>query len=166
RGIPARRSRSAPLRSPSGRSCPQGRLSLKGAGGRPASGYADVVTLRPIRSPMDPSVQVLDPPIEVCLVVLPSQPINPRRRVSLESKECCPKHRNTEMVEERGEPLLPSLPCDLSYTFQRLVHAFPVLRPARAMLACVPLGPGPWLHQLRCRSSGVVRRLHCYYGRV
>src|SRR5690348_204527 len=74
---------------------------------------------------MDPSVQVLDPAIEVCLVVLPSQPIDPGRRVSLESKECSPKHRNTEMVEERGEPLLPSLPCDLSYALQRLGHAFP-----------------------------------------
>src|ERR1700760_4377408 len=115
---------------------------------------------------MDPSVQVLDPAIEVCLVVLPSQPIDPGRRVSLESKECSPKHRNTEMVEERGEPLLPSLPCDLSYALQRLGHAFPVLRPARALLARVPLGPGPWLHRLRCLSSGVVRRLHCYYGRV
>src|ERR1700751_4780812 len=58
---------------------------------------------------MDPSVQVLDPAIEVCLVVLPSQPIDPGRRVSLESKERSPKHRNTEMVEERGEPLLPCL---------------------------------------------------------
>src|ERR1700760_262833 len=57
---------------------------------------------------MDPSVQVLDPAIEVCLVVLPSQPIDPGRRVSLESKECSPKHRNTEMVEERGERTSPS----------------------------------------------------------
>src|SRR5437870_11592504 len=106
--------------------------------------------LRPIPSPMDPSVPVLDPPIEVCLVVLPSQPINPGRRVSLESKECGPKHRNTEMVEERGEPLLPSLPCDLSYAFQRLGHALPVLRPARPFLAGVPLRPGARLHLLRC----------------
>src|SRR5216117_3856838 len=103
---------------------------------------------------MDPSVQVLDPPIEVCLVVLPSQPINPGRRVSLESKECGPKHRNTEMVEERGEPLLPSLPCDLSYAFQRLGHAFPVLRPARALLACVPLGP----------TNSAARRLALFVG--
>src|SRR5215471_1970594 len=98
---------------------------------------------------MDSSVQVLDPAIEVRLVVLPSQPINPRRCISLKSEECRSKHWDTEMVEERGEPLLPSLPCDLSYAFQRLGHAFPVLRPARALLARVPLGPGPWLHQLR-----------------
>src|SRR5215467_787234 len=115
---------------------------------------------------MDPSVQVLNPTIEVCLVVLPSQPINPGRRISLESKECGPKHWNTEMVEKRGEPLLPPLPCDLSYALQRLGHACPVLCPARALLTRVPLGPGPWLHQLRCQLSGFVRRLHCYYGRV
>src|SRR5215831_699566 len=110
---------------------------------------------------MDPSVQVLNPTIEVCLVVLPSQPINPGRRISLESKECGPKHWNTEMVEKRGEPLLPPLPCDLSYALQRLGHACPVLCPARALLTRVPLGPGPWLHQLRCQLSGIVRRLPC-----
>src|SRR5437870_4156151 len=69
---------------------------------------------------MDPSAQVLDPPIEVCLVLLPSQPINPGRRVSLETKECGPKHRTTEIVEERGEPLLSASPCDLSYARQRV----------------------------------------------
>src|SRR5262249_61224142 len=106
-------------------------------------------------------MQVLDPTIKVSLVVLPSQPIDPGRRVSLESEECRPKHRNTQMVEERGEPLLPSLPCDLSYALQRLGHAFPVLRPARALLNRVPLGPGPSLHQLRRQLSGVVRRLPC-----
>jgi hypothetical protein len=33
---------------------------------------------------VDPSVKVLDPAIEVRLVVLPSQPIDPGRRISLE----------------------------------------------------------------------------------
>ena len=56
------------------------------------------------------------------------------------------------------------LPCDLSYAFQRLGHAFPVLRPARALLARVPLGPGPSLHRLRRRSPGFfhpVRERRC-----
>src|SRR5215831_18130077 len=92
---------------------------------------------------MDPSVQVLNPTIEVCLVVLPSQPIDPGRRVSLESKECGPEHRNTEMVEKRGEPLLPSLPCDLPYAFQRLGHAFPVLCPARGFAGSRSPRPRP-----------------------
>src|SRR6516165_8243280 len=74
---------------------------------------------------MDPSVQVLDPTIEVRLVVLPSQPIDPGRCISLQSEECCPKHWDTEMVEERGEPLLPSLPCCPSFFALRLVVRVP-----------------------------------------
>jgi hypothetical protein len=35
-----------------------------------------------------------------------------------------------------------------------------------ALLFRVPLGPRPWLHQLRHRSSGFVRRLHSYYAEV
>src|ERR1700676_1061547 len=40
----------------------------------------------------------------------------------------------------------------------------PVLCPARALLTHIPLGPRPWLHQLRSRLPGFVRRLHSYYG--
>src|SRR4029077_19956590 len=46
------------------------------------------------------------------------------------------------------------------------VTRFPVLCPARALLTHIPLGPRPWLHQLRSRLPGFVRRLHSYYGRV
>src|SRR6202035_1185392 len=38
------------------------------------------------------------------------------------------------------------------------------LCPARALLPHIPLGPRPWLHQLRSRLPGFVRRLHSYYG--
>ena len=58
------------------------------------------------------------------------------------------------MVEERGEPFLLPLPCDLPYALQRLCHAFPVLRPARALLARIPLGLRPWLHRLRSQLPG------------
>src|SRR5690349_10169290 len=111
---------------------------------------------------MDPSVQVLDPAIEVCLVVLPSQPIDPGRRVSLESKERSPKHRNTEMVEERGEPLLPSLPCDLSYALQRLGTRFPGPAPGACFAGSrsprprplAPLTPLPVVW--RCSSASLL----------
>src|SRR5258708_8929119 len=36
----------------------------------------------------------------------------------------------------------------------------------RALLTHIPLGPRPWLHQLRSRLPGFVRRLHSYYGGV
>ena len=39
---------------------------------------------------------------------------------------------------------------ELPYPVSRLCHAFPVLRPARALLASrIPLGLGPSLHRLR-----------------
>src|SRR5207253_2249024 len=117
----------------------------------------------PICSPMDPGVQVLDLAIEVCLVVLPCQPIHTRCGISLEGEECHPEEFNADMVEERGEPFLLPLPCDLPYALQRLCHTFPVLRPARALLARIPLGLRTWLHRLRSRLSGFVRRLPSYY---
>ena len=60
---------------------------------------------------------------------------------------------------------LPCL-CCLTYALQRLGHAFPHLSAVRALLVRVPLGPRPWLHPLRSRSPGLVRRLHSYYGGV
>ena len=47
-----------------------------------------------------------------------------------------------------------------------LGHACPALSPERALLVRVPLGPRPWLHRLRRRGPGFVRRLHSYYGGV
>src|SRR5260370_2084269 len=52
----------------------------------------------------------------------------------------------------------------MPYALQRLLHGSPVLCPARALLTHIPLGPRPWLHQLRSRLPGLVRRLHSYYG--
>src|SRR5438270_14078998 len=60
----------------------------------------------PICSPVDPSVQVLDLAIEVCLIVLPCQPIHTRCGISPEGEECHPAEFNADMVVERGEPVL------------------------------------------------------------
>src|ERR1700738_2334647 len=54
----------------------------------------------------------------------------------------------------------------LPYALRRRWHAFPALCPARAASVRVLLGLRPSLHRLRCRSPGLVRRLHCYYGGV
>jgi len=74
----------------------------------------------PIRSSVDPIVQVFDIAIEVCLVVLPRQAVRPGRGVLLECEERQPEQLGTDVVEKRGElfllPLLGSLP----YAFQRL----------------------------------------------
>ena len=115
---------------------------------------------------MDPFMQVLDPGIEVRFIGLPCQPVDPRCGVSLQCEERRSQHRLIEMVKERGEPFLLALPRGLSYALQRLCHACPVLRPARALLTRVSLGLGPSLHRLRRLLPGFVRKLRRYYGQV
>src|SRR5580692_4610411 len=70
------------------------------------------------------------------------------------------------MMQERGEhrPFV-SFRC-LTYAAQRLEHAFPALCPARVSLFRILLGLRSWLHRLRDRSPGLVRRLHGYYSGV
>src|SRR5262249_62204311 len=111
--------------------------------------------------------------LEVCLVVRPCQSVHTRRGVRLELVERLVEQVDADVVEERGEPLLLPFPCDFPYAFQRLFHAYPVLRPARALLVRIPLGPRPWLRRLRCdhprrclpgRFIRFVRRLPSYYG--
>src|SRR4029450_9462873 len=120
----------------------------------------------PIRSPVDSHMQVRELALKVCLVVLPRRAIYAGSRIPFESEERDPEQIDADVVEERCEPFLLPLLRNLSYAFQRLGHAHPVLRPVRALLARVPLGPRPSLHRLRSQSPGLVRRLHRYYGGV
>src|ERR1700739_238620 len=62
--------------------------------------------LCPIRSSLDPPGQVPDHTNAARIIALPCQSIHARRGFSLKGEECRPEHRETEMVEERGE-LLP-----------------------------------------------------------
>src|SRR6266852_9900884 len=113
---------------------------------------------------MDAGMQVLEIALKVLLVVPTCQPVHPRCSILLEFKECLFEVIDTDVVEERGELLLLPLPCSLPYALQRLGHAHPVLRPARALLARISLGLRPWLHRLRSGSLRLVRRLPSYYG--
>src|SRR5262249_24544557 len=105
----------------------------------------------------------------------PRQTIHARRGISFKSEECHSEQINADVVKERGEPLLLHFLRHFPYALQRLCHVFPVLRPARALLARIPLGPRPWLRRLRCgwHLHGLlrgllrfVRRLHSYYDGV
>src|SRR5215471_2456706 len=84
----------------------------------PAVRLGDVLTPGrqcPIRSPLDPCVQVLEAIHKVCRVALPGQPVHAGGRLSLEGEECVPQQFDIDMVVERGEPFLLPLPCGLSY---------------------------------------------------
>src|SRR4029077_16278083 len=131
---------------------------------------------RPIRSASDPVVQIFEIALEVCLVVLPCQPVHTRCRVRLEFVERVLEKIDADVVEERDELLLLPFPCDFPYALQRMWHADLALCPGHGLLARISLGPRPWLPRLRCswhrcrllRSElfHFVRRLHGYYGRV
>ena len=111
-------------------------------------------------------MEVLEIGLEVRLVVLPCHSVHTRGGLALERKERRPECVVIDTVEKCGEPLLLPVPCGLPYTAQRLGHALPALSPVRALLIRVSLGPYPWLHRLRRRRPGFVRRLRSYYGRV
>ena len=111
-------------------------------------------------------MQILDPEFEIRLVVLPRHAIHAGTGLALKRLERRPERIDTDVVEERGGLFLLLLPRGLPYAAQRLGHASPALRPVRALLIRVPLGPGPWLRRFRHRSPGFVRRLRGYYAGV
>jgi hypothetical protein len=74
----------------------------------------------PVRSSLDPIVQVLDIVFVVYFVVLPRQPIHSWRSVLLELVERLLQELDVDVVIERGEPLLLPLPRYFPYAFQRL----------------------------------------------
>src|SRR5215218_1163186 len=75
---------------------------------------------RPVRATVDPLVQALDPAIEVFFVGLPCQPVHAGGGLPLEGGEGRPEPVGGDMVEERGEPFLLSLPCNVPYAVQPL----------------------------------------------
>src|SRR5580693_5479309 len=122
--------------------------------------------LRSIGSPVDPSMQILDTGFEVRLVVMPRYAIHAGGGFALKRVKRRPERVGIDVVEERSELCLLPLPCGFPYAVQRLCHARPTLSPVRALLIRVPLGPRPWLHRLRSRSPGFVRRLRSYSAGV
>src|SRR5271166_5993848 len=115
---------------------------------------------------MDPCMQISEVSFKVCRIGLPRQPVRPGRGIALEHEERLPEQIDAEVVEERGELLLRPLLSCFPYASERLGHTSPALCPVCALHACVPLGPRPWLHRLRRRLPGIVRRLRGYYGGV
>jgi hypothetical protein len=122
--------------------------------------------LRAVCSPMDSVMQAFEPGLKLCLVVLPCHAIYAGGGFALERIERLPECIDVDMVEKRGELFLLPLPCSLPYAVQRLGHTSPALCPECVLLSRVPLGSWPWLHHLRHRKTGFVRRLHRYYARI
>jgi len=69
---------------------------------------------------MDPYMQVLEIALKVCRIVLPPQPVHSRCGVLSEFEECLFEMIRTDVVKQRSELILLSLPCCLPYALQRL----------------------------------------------
>ena len=115
---------------------------------------------------MDPSMQICEPRLEICLVVLPRHAVHSGSSLAFERVVRRAKGVDRNVMQKRGELLLLPAPCGVPYAAQRLGHTVPALSPECALLVSVPLGLRPWLHRLRRRSRGFVRRLPSYYARV
>jgi hypothetical protein len=111
-------------------------------------------------------MQIDEPWLKVCLVVVPRHAIHAGGGLALERVERQPERLDVDVVEKRGESFLLPLPGGLPHAVQRLGHTRPDLRPECALLVRVPLGPRPSLHRLRGQSPGSVRRLRRYCGGV
>ena len=123
--------------------------------------------LCPVRPPLKPLREPLEVLFQSFAVVAPGLAINARSGVSLDAEIGRTQPFDVvDVMQERGEPLLPVPSCCLTYPLQRAGRAHPALCPARVALKRVPLGHAPSLHRLRNRSRGLVRRLRRYYGPV
>jgi hypothetical protein len=120
-----------------------------------------------VRSLAQPAREVPEVFLQALPVLLPRLPVDSGRRIALDAEVRAPEPLYVaDVVEERGEPLFPVLPCCLTYPLERTLRAGPALCPGRVLLSRVPLGQPPSLDPLRRRSPGLVRGLLRYYGAV
>jgi hypothetical protein len=121
----------------------------------------------PVRSPPKPLREVPEMFPQVLPVASPRLPVDSRGRVAPNAVvRLSQAVYVVDVVEERGEPLLPVFPGCLTYPHERSVRAGPALGPERVLLPRVSLGQTPSLHPLRRPSRGLVRGLLRYYGPV
>ena len=104
--------------------------------------------------------------LQVLPVVLPRFAVAPRRRLVSE-RDRRPQTRDVvDVMQQRGEPLLPVLPGCLTCSLDAIRRNFPALCPVVVTIGRVPLGPLASLRPLRGRLPGVVRRRPRYYQAV
>ena len=115
---------------------------------------------------MDAPVQLGEVGFQVLFIALPRLAIHAGGRFPFELEKGLLEQIDRDVVHQCGEPFLLVLLCCFSYTVKPRGHAYPALRPARARLARVALGPLPLLGRLRPRLARVVRRLLRSYGGV
>jgi hypothetical protein len=121
---------------------------------------------RPVAGPVNPGVQIPKVHFEILPVIHPRHPVYPRRGLGLQRPVGRPQAVDVDVVQERGESCLLVLPCDSTHAIQRTWRAMSGSVSGTRVAGHVPLAQAPFLHHLRGRQAGVVRRFRRYYGPV
>jgi hypothetical protein len=120
-----------------------------------------------VRSPLEPLGQVPEIFFQALAVAPPRLAIDSRGRFPLNLALASPQPFDVvEIMQERGEPLLPVSSGNLTYPLKRALRVLAALSPGRVLLKRVSLGQSPSLHCLQSRFLGFVRQLSRYYGIV
>jgi len=122
--------------------------------------------LCPVRTTVNPAVQIGKPTLQPGLILFPSHAIHPGRSLPLQRVKAVPEQIHAQMVEQSRETVPSPFPSRLTHTAQSLGHPFPALCRASVGRSDVLLGPRPSLPYLRRGLSLVVRQVHRYYGAV
>lgn len=105
-------------------------------------------------------MQISEVSLKVCRIGLPRQPVHPGGGVALEHEVRLPEQIDAEVVEERGELLLPPLLSCLPYASERLGHTSPTLCPvctAQGRCGSLLLHRKGLAPSTSCRSPGALR---------
>ena len=81
---------------------------------------------------MNPAVKINEPILQSRFILLPTDTIDSRRSLTLESVEAIAQQHGVDVVEQGGEPFLFPFLCCFSHTVQSLGHAVPALRQEHA----------------------------------
>ena len=122
--------------------------------------------LRAIAPAMDPFVQTPEIVLQVLPVGPPRHAVHPRRRLRAQCPIGRPEAIDLNVMQEHRELRFLVCLCDTAHAVQLTWRALPGSVSGTRFAGRVPLGQPPFLHHLRHRWRGVVRRLRRYYGAV
>src|SRR6266508_5458263 len=133
------------------------------------------VRLRDVRPPrrpcpvtpcVHPVVQVGEVGLQLLPPGRPRHPVHPRRGLRADRPVRRPETIDVDVVQQRGKPRVLVPPCHFTHTVQRTWRAWSGAGSGARFAGRVPLGWAPFLHRLRRRTRGLVRRLRRYYAPI
>jgi hypothetical protein len=122
--------------------------------------------LRPVGTTVGTAEQVFEVGSQALPVGVPSHLVNTWCSLRVVRHIGGPQASQVDVVQQCGEPCFFVPSCYLAHTVQPCFAAQSGTEPGTCRPVRVPLGQLPFLHHLRSRCPGLVRRLRRYYGAV